>query len=142
MEINRAIREQVIQDLQLAEKYSQNIPITRWFRGLPGVVNVESELPAIAVAVTEGEVAAGNFSAQSWTGILTVRIFVKGDVDIDSTLDSYGEMVREKLDIHYTANRLLTNFNRHSFQYARDEQSPWGTLDLNFTIEYTEEVSE
>ena len=140
MESNKRIRAQVLSDLKQALNASALEPVKAWFDGLPSNEVSEAELTAIAVSLQEGESVSADMEEETWEGLLVIRIIIKSEFNVDAKLDSYGEVIRKVLNTSYNAGGLLENCNRSSYQYQRDEISPWGTLDLAFTIEYTEEV--
>jgi len=150
VEINNTIREQVISDLKagLITETGDSMVAT-FFRGNPAFIAVpefedeednESDIPAVAVSISEGQSVDEDFEEITWRSILTIRIYLVDKNNVDQELDALGEEVLKVITKHYTANGLLDLCNRHSFDYARDEEQPWGTLDLAFNIEYTEEV--
>lgn len=140
VEINKKIREKVLSDLKQALNASALEPVRSWFDGLPSNEVSEDELTAVAVSLQEGESSNADMESETWVGLLVIRIIIKSEFNVDAKLDSYGEQVRKTLTTSYSAGGLLDNCNRSSYQYQRDEILPWGTLDLAFTIEYTEEV--
>lgn len=147
MEINNRIREQVISDLQSINQES-GINIAAFFNGLPSYIEVPEDniygeggdIPAVSVSLSDGAFEPDDFDAIAWSALLTVRIYLVAKKDIDAELDAIGQKVLDVIDSHYTANGLLTLCNRSSYQYGRDEEQPWGTLDLTFNVEY-EEIS-
>jgi hypothetical protein len=141
MDVNKQIRAQVKVDLKAALDATPLLPIKRWCNGLPGIpLAADSDLPAIAIAIQEGESKdTGLMNNLFWTGVLIVRVYVDGEIDIDDTLDNYGNVIRKTLNLNYTALGLLEDCTPEAFSYDRDEQSPWGTLDLLFNIEYQED---
>ncbi|HHK8526224.1 phage tail terminator protein [Vibrio parahaemolyticus] len=140
MESNKRIRAQVLSDLKQALNASALEPVRAWFDGFPSNELSEAELTAIAVSLQEGESVSADMEEETWEGLLVIRIIIKSEFNVDAKLDSYGEVIRKALNTSYNAGGLLENCNRSSYQYQRDEIAPWGTLDLAFTIEYTEEV--
>jgi hypothetical protein len=147
MKINSDIRSAVIADLTAAA-IDKGIQLNAFFNGFPSVIAVpennadtESELPAIAVAVADGEFTSDDYGEESWQSLMIIRIYLTSDIaNVDAELDEIGQMVIETIGPHYRANGLLTTCTKSSFQYGRDDIQPWGTLDINFSIEYTEEV--
>ena len=147
MEINKAIRLQVIADLKAGLITETGDPmVATFFNGHPAFISVpkyeddESDIPALSVSISEGQITDEDFEEITWRSILTIRIYLVADNNTDEELDALGEEVLKVITKHYTANGLLDLCNRQSFEYARDEEQPWGTLDLAFNIEYTEEV--
>jgi hypothetical protein len=146
MQINSDIRLAIKTDLE-ASATDKGVTVNAFFNGFPSAIVVpedgadDSELPAIAVSISEGETVSEDFDEVTWKSVLTVRIYSTSEVnDVDVDLDVIGQMVVETIDPHYRAGGLITSCTKSSFQYGRDETQPWGTLDLNFAIEYTEEV--
>ncbi len=149
MEINNAIRKQVVADLKagLVDETGESI-IATFFNGNPRYIAVpefeaeenDTDIPAISVSVSEGQCVEEDFEEITWRSELTIRIYLVADNNTEQELDALGEEVLKIITKHYTANGLLDLCNRQSFGYAQDEEQPWGTLNLAFTIEYTEEV--
>jgi len=134
MNINDLIRQQVIVDLQ------QELPEVTFFNGRPVSIAVgsdgeeDSELPAIAVYLDEGEATDAGFDSEEWQAVLHVEVFVLATNDTDPVLDGFGERVNNVITRHYTADNLLDGCSRRSFNYTRDDEQPWGTLDLTYLI--------
>lgn len=148
MQINNRIREQVVKDLSSAMVDSNGKPLVkRIFNGFPAFLEVadpsipdSGDLPAIGVSISEGESDEDSMESETWKAALTVRIYLESSNHVESELDALGEKVLETIGTHYTADGLLDNCNRQGFSYVRDEEQPWGMLDLTFIIEYNEEV--
>jgi hypothetical protein len=147
MKIHSDIRSAVIADLTAAA-IDKGIQVNAFFNGFPSTIVVPEtgddtnrELPAIAVALSEGEFISDDFEEESWQSLMTIRIYSTSDVNnVDVELDVIGQVVIEAMGPHYRAGGLITTCTKSSFQYGRDDIQPWGTLDINFSIEYTEEV--
>jgi hypothetical protein len=146
MNKNSLIRAAVIADLETADTSAL---VTTYFDGFPSTIEVSSddsddsndELPAVAVSISEGEVTDSDFEEVTWQAVMTIRIYrLSTTNEVDNELDVIGQMIMEAFGPHYRANGLITTCTKSSFQYGRDDVQPWGTLDLNFTIEYSEEV--
>ena len=147
MKINDLIRQQIMSDLEIGMVSDAGDPmVASFFNGFPAFIEVpemdgyKGDIPAIAVSISEGQNIDEDFEEITWRAILTIRIYLVADNHTDPELDALGEEVLKVITKHYTANGLLDLCNRQSFGYERDEEQPWGTLDLAFTIEYTEEV--
>jgi len=134
LKINNDIRMQVISDIKTTLALTSLEPIKKYFNGHPGSLS-ESELPAISVGISDGE-DKSDLSTEKWESALTVRIYVKGVLDVDSELDVYSEEIRALFDSEYVVNGLVETCNRGAFSYQRDEVMPWGILDLIYIIEY------
>ena len=146
MEINNRIREQVISDLKVGMVTDSGDPmVATFFNGLPAFIEVpemegyEGDIPAVAVAINDGQPVDEDFEEITWQAVLTVRIYLVADNHTDPELDAFGQKVLSVVGKHYSANGLISLCNRRGFDYERDDEQPWGMLDLAFTIEYTEE---
>ncbi|WP_165311050.1 phage tail terminator protein [Vibrio ziniensis] len=149
MEINDLIRKQVIADLTAALNPEEGEPtIVTFFNGLPSYIEVPQDpldddvgdLPAIAVALADGQMIEADMSENTWSATLIVRIYLLANTHVDAELDEIGKKVLSTIGAHYSGNGLLDTCNRSGFEYGRDDEQPWGMLDLLFKIEYIEEV--
>ncbi|WP_417519833.1 phage tail terminator protein [Marinobacter sp.] len=149
MEINRQIRQQVISDLKAKLNPPDGEPtIATFFDGFPAYINVPEssiydeggDIPAIAVSLGDGEPGASSMSEITWSAKMIVRVYLVADTDVDADLDALGQAVLKVIGQHYSAAGLLENCNRSGFDYVRDDEQPWGMLDLIFNVEYNEEV--
>lgn len=140
MSVNNQIRQAIIDDLKptLGSGYT-------YFNGLPQSIEVgvdsdsETQLPAVAVFIEEGEVTDADFESEEWAGVLHVQLFDVAANDIEPVLDAVAEQVLTVIDRHYTAQGLLSNCSRNGFSYSKDEDLPWGVLDLTFIITWETE---
>ncbi|ELV8603661.1 phage tail terminator protein [Vibrio vulnificus] len=146
MEINNRIREQVIRDLKVGMVTDTGDPmVATFFNGSPSFIQVpeiedDGDIPAVAVAISDGQSTEESLDEITWQAIMTVRVYLVADNDTEPELDAFGEKILSLIGTNYDANGLLSLCNRRSFDYGRDDEQPWGTLDLLFTIEYTEEI--
>ncbi|HAS6253071.1 TPA: hypothetical protein RQL13_003574 [Vibrio vulnificus] len=146
MEINNRIRKQVISDLTVGMVTDSGDPmVAAFFNGSPSFIQVpeiddDGDIPAVAVAISDGQSTEESLDEITWQAIMTVRVYLVADNDTDPELDAFGETILSLIGTNYDANGLLSLCNRRSFDYGRDDEQPWGTLDLLFTIEYTEEI--
>lgn len=140
MSINNDIRSAVIADLTavLGESFT-------YFNGRPASVEVnsdpegEDDLPAVAVFIDEGKVTDAGMGEEEWTAALHVEIFLRVAGDMDAELDAFGDQILQVITRHYDANSILSGCGRSGFSYTRDDEQPWGTLDLTFDIEWETE---
>jgi len=136
MIINDDIRQAVIAALSAQDA----IPEATYFNGRPYSIAVgedgeeDSELPAIAVYLDEGEATDEDFDTEEWSATLHVEVFALATNQMDAYLDGFGERIRQVIDRHFTAGGLLSSCSRKGFNYTRDEEQPWGTLDLTYVI--------
>lgn len=147
MDINDRIRKQVLADLRtgLIDEKGQSL-IALFVNGLPGELALSdpsypeqgSDIPALSVALSDGQCIEADLNAITWQAMLSIKIFLEASNFTDPELDILGEKVRMIIGATYTAAGLLNNCNRSSFDYGRDEQQPWGILELNYAIEYEE----
>lgn len=151
MDINDRIRKQVLADLTAKLNPADGVTtITTFFNGLPSFIEVSADpldddlgdLPAIAVSLSEGVPIDSDMSEITWSATLLVRIYLMTKTDIDAELDAIGQKILATIGQYYSANGLLDNCNRSGFEYGRDDEQPWGMLDLLFKVEYIEEVSQ
>ncbi len=96
------------------------------------------DIPAVAVSIGDGAPVEDDFEEATWQATMTIRIYLNATNAVDTELDILGQKVIKAIDQHYTANGLLELCNRRGFEYGRDDEQPWGMLDLSFLIEYTE----
>ncbi|OAT47006.1 phage tail terminator protein [Providencia heimbachae] len=113
-----------------------HIPNINLYDGRP--VNFdESELPVIAVYLTEPHPDSNYLDSNQWMAILHVELFLKA-AKTDSDLDKW---VEEKLypAIESISNLgdVLTDMTPKGFDYDRDdEMALWASVDLTYQIEY------
>lgn len=140
MSINNQIREAVIADLTavLGGGFT-------YFNGRPASVEVstdpdtDDQLPAVAVFVDEGKATNSGFGDEEWSAVLHVEIFQLALNDMDSALDAISDQILQVITRHYDASGILAGCDRSGFNYTRDDEQPWGTLDLTFDIEWETE---
>ncbi|OCH31325.1 hypothetical protein A6E13_01990 [Aliivibrio fischeri] len=147
MEINTKIREQVISDLKSGLLTDSGDPmVATFFNGLPAFIEVpemegyEGDIPAVSVSLSDGTATDEDFDAITWQAVLNIRVYLVADNSTDPELDKFGSEILKIITRNYTANGLLSLCNRTSYDYGRDDEQPWGTLDLAFTVEYCEEA--
>lgn len=148
MEINNRIREQVKSDLESGMKAQGQSQIALFSNGTPATLQIPDpsypeqpcDLPAIAVSLSEGQSIRDDFDEETWQASLIVRIYLVVDNNLEQELDAISQQVRNVLHRDYKADGLLTLFNIAAYDYAQDDDLPWGTLDLIFTVEYNEEA--
>lgn len=148
MDINNRIREQVKTDLAAAMLTEDGSSLIKTFHnGVPFFLEVadpsdayaEGDIPALSVSLSEGTPTSDDFSENTWQATMTVRLYQQASNLIEQSLDELGQVVIETLGTHYDASGLLETCNRSGFDYGRDDEQPWGTLDLYFSVQYTEE---
>lgn len=143
MDINKKVRQQVINDLQKQLINDQGEPlVVSYFSGKGEPVCASDdgqtgylEVPAIAVYLLEGEASHDEFDVEAWGCLLSIEIMDLATNQLDDALDEIGEKVRQIISMNYNASGLLTNCNRTGFNYVREDGSPWGSLILSFSIE-------
>lgn len=147
MEINTQIRDQVIADLKSGLLTDSGDPmVATFFNGLPAFIEVpemegyEGDIPAVSVSLADGTAIDEDFDEVTWQAVLNIRVYLVADNFTDPELDKFGSEILKIITRHYTANGLLSLCNRTSYDYGRDDEQPWGTLDLAFTVEYCEEA--
>ena len=136
MEANRSVREQVIKDIKRAFE-SCELDVKKWSSGIPALLNVDNDFPAISVSLHQGENIEGLDS--TFRSQLMIRILVAASDGLDDELDSYGQVILNVLapqESDYTAASHLDVCNFVGFDYSRDDSQPWGALDIIFNIEY------
>ena len=136
METNRSVREQVIKDIKRAFE-SCELDVKKWSSGIPALLNVDCDFPAVSVSLHQGENTEGLDSTVR--AQLMVRILVAANHELDDELDKYGQRILDVLvpqESDYTAASHLDVCNFVGFDYSRDDSQPWGALDIIFNIEY------
>lgn len=97
----------------------------------------DTELPVIAVYLTDAQPVQKYLDANIWTAVLHVELFLKSS-NPDAKLDSW---VEAKL---FPAIATLTNLSEvinsmtpQGYNYDRDdEMAYWASVDLTYLIEY------
>lgn len=143
VEINKNIRQQVINDLKQFLIDEQGVSLVEVYfsgRGEPVCASDDGqtgylEVPAIAVYFTEAEASYDDFDAEEWDAILNIEIMDLATNQLDDALDFIGEKVRQTISRYYTAANLLTGCNRAGFNYVREDGAPWGSLILSFNVQ-------
>lgn len=128
---NPAIRAAVITHLK------ENISdVLTWFDGRPGNIDV-SELPAIAVYVTDTRKTADYLDEASWSAVLHVEIFLKAKAT-DTELDKFIETeVIPFMDSIPALDELLESRDVIGYDYQRDDEMMyWGSADYQVSISY------
>lgn len=140
MSINNQIRLAVIADLtaELGSGFT-------YFNGRPATVEVNTDpdvaddLPAVAVFLEDGKVTDSDFGSEEWGATLHIEIFDIAVNDMDAALDAVSDQVLLVIERHYDAGGILSACGRAGFNFTRDDEQPWGTLDLTFDIEWETE---
>ncbi|WP_409264122.1 phage tail terminator protein [Providencia heimbachae] len=113
-----------------------HIPNINIYDGRP--VNFdESELPVIAVYLTEPRPDPKYLDASQWTAILHIELFLKA-AKSDSVLDSWvEEKLYPAIESMSNLGDALTDMTTKGYDYDRDdEMALWASVDLTYQIEY------
>jgi len=137
MDIIEQIKAQVISDVQPLLGASFTV-----FNGVPQSIQVaddeysDDELPAVAVFVSDAQVTDESFDSEEWAGVLHVVLYDVSSNQVEQVLNGYSETVHSVVTRDYTANGLLLSCARSSLASEKDNELPWGMLDLMFNIEW------
>ncbi|ETT08716.1 phage tail terminator protein [Providencia alcalifaciens] len=130
MIVHTRIRNTVIQHL------NERFPNIKTYDGRPTHFD-ESELPIIAVYLTEPRPDPYYLDSNQWTAILHLELFLKSSVP-DATLDKWVEeklypAVADMTDL----GEVITDMTPKGYDYDRDdEMSLWASVDLSYQIKY------
>lgn len=130
MIVHTRIRNTVIQHL------NERFPNIKTYDGRPTHFD-ESELPVIAVYLTEPRPDPYYLDSNQWTAILHLELFLKSSVS-DATLDKWVEeklypAVADMTDL----GEVITDMTPKGYDYDRDdEMSLWASVDLSYQIKY------
>ncbi|EPO2450610.1 phage tail terminator protein [Providencia rettgeri] len=124
------IRQLVIEGLKTS------LPKLSIYDGRP--VNFdESELPVVAVYLTEPHPDPKYLDSNQWTAILHIELFLKA-AKTDSDLDKWvEEKLYPAIENMSSLGDVLTDMTPKGFDYDRDdEMALWASVDITYQIEY------
>lgn len=107
-----------------------------FFDGRPAFLDT-TDLPAVAVYLTDAESTGDYVDGDRWQAVLHVEIFLKS-TDPDSALDSWME--REIYPVMQdvpTLMELIEGIKPIGYDYRRDEEATtWGSADFMHAVTY------
>ncbi|TBL58188.1 phage minor tail U family protein [Hafnia paralvei] len=109
---------------------------TTYFDGRPGFIDA-SDLPAVAVYLTEAQCVCSELDSDTWEANLHVEVFLKA-AQPDSALDEWMErrIYPALQDIPALAS-LIRTITPLGYEYQRDnDMVTWGSADLTYTLTY------
>ncbi|EBS7338325.1 phage tail protein [Salmonella enterica] len=133
MSIHSEIRRAIIATLKAADNKGD----TTFFDGRPVVIE-ESDLPAVAVYLSEAQCTGTEVDGDIWSAVLHVEVFLKA-TQPDSTLDERMEnQVYPALGNVPGLGNLIRTMAAQGYNYQRDdEMAMWGSADLTYDITYS-----
>ncbi|WP_420029710.1 phage tail terminator protein [Moellerella wisconsensis] len=120
----------------IIEGLKSHIPDLTIYDGRP--VNFdESELPVIAVYLTEPRPIPEYLDLNQWSAILHIELFLKA-AKSDSVLDSWVETKLYPAISQLTGlGDVVTDMTTKGYDYDRDDEMMlWASVDLTYQIEY------
>lgn len=133
MSIHSEIRRAIIATLKAADNKGD----TTFFDGRPVVIE-ESDLPAVAVYLSEAQCTGTEVDGDIWSAVLHVEVFLKA-TQPDSVLDERMEnQVYPALGNVPGLGNLIRTMAAQGYNYQRDdEMAMWGSADLTYDITYS-----
>lgn len=133
MSIHSEIRRAIITTLKAADDKGD----TTFFDGRPVVIE-ESDLPAVAVYLSEAQCTGTEVDGDIWSAVLHVEVFLKA-TQPDSSLDERMEnQVYPALGNVPELGNLIRTMAAQGYNYQRDdEMAMWGSADLTYDITYS-----
>lgn len=133
MSIHSEIRRAIIATLKAADNKGD----TTFFDGRPVVIE-ESDLPAVAVYLSEAQCTGTEVDGDIWSAVLHVEVFLKA-TQPDSALDERMEnQVYPVLGNVPGLGNLIRTMAAQGYNYQRDdEMAMWGSADLTYDITYS-----
>lgn len=99
----------------------------------------DDELPALSVYFTAGDSEYTFDHEAETTAQVIVEITLKEPGNLDGALDEKANAVQQLLRDNPFLDGLVGGMYRTNFNYDRDEESSVGTLQLTYTVNYTDE---
>lgn len=101
------------------------------------VMNIdENQVPLAMVYFDEGSVALRGMDGKETDALLIVEIVGKATIDLDDVLDDLAEQVETLLDNSGNFGGLVQVLSQTGFSYNRDDNSPLGTIALNYRVNF------
>lgn len=142
MGIKKQIRTTLVRLLTEHFASSDKPQVAQFFASFPQSLfvsddpNEADDLPAVAVAIPEGNLAE---SLDGQAAILTIRIYASMEIhNMVDILEAIEDEIKSLMGDDFDCNGLLENCAYSGFAHAMDDEMPWGTLDLNYNIDYLE----
>lgn len=107
-----------------------------YFDGRPGFVDT-SDLPAVAVYLTEAKCVGSELDGDVWEATLHVEVYLKA-AQPDSALDEWMEcLIYPALQDIPALASLIRTLDAQGYEYQRDaDMVTWGSADLTYTLTY------
>jgi hypothetical protein len=101
------------------------------------VMNLDvNQVPLVMVYFDEGSTGLKGMDSRETDAGLFVEIVAKATVDLDDVLDDLAEEVENLLDESGKLNGLVKVLSQTGFGYNRDDNSPLGTITLNYRVNF------
>ena len=101
------------------------------------LMNIDpKQVPLAMVYFDEGSTALKGMEGRETDAGLFVEIVGKSAIDLDDFLDDLAEEVENILDDNKTLGGLVKVLSQTGFSYNRDDQSPFGTIALNYRVNF------
>lgn len=107
-----------------------------YFDGRPVFIEA-SDLPAVAVYLTDAQYTAEDIDGDSWEATLHIEVFLKASQP-DSVLDEWMEnQIYPALQSVPELDALINTMTQQGYDYQRDnDMVTWGSADLTYGITY------
>lgn len=107
-----------------------------YFDGRPVFIEA-SDLPAVAVYLTDAQYTAEDIDGDSWEATLHIEVFLKSSQP-DSALDEWMEcQIYPALQSVPELDALINTMTQQGYDYQRDnDMVTWGSADLTYGITY------
>lgn len=101
------------------------------------VMNIDiNQVPLAMVYFDEGSTALKGMSSRETDAGLFIEIVAKATVDLDDVLDDLAEEVETRLEASGKLDGLVKVLSQTGFGYNRDDNSPLGTITLNYRVNF------
>jgi len=101
------------------------------------VTNIDiNQVPLIMVYFDEGSVGIKGMEGQETDAGLIIEIVAKANTDLDDALDELAEQVETLLKASGQLGGLVNVLSQTGFSYNRDDNSPLGTIALNYRVNF------
>ncbi|CQR14526.1 TPA: phage tail terminator protein [Yersinia enterocolitica] len=132
MNKHTAIRTAVLDALRA----SINDPSVTFFDGRPGFLDV-TDLPAVAVYLTDSESTGEYIDGDHWRSVLHVEVFLKAKSP-DSALDEWMEnKIYPVMGDIPPLYEQVESISPLGYDYRRDDEAiTWGSSDISYSLSY------
>ena len=101
------------------------------------LMNIDpSQVPLAMVYFDEGSTALKGMSERETDATLIVEIVGKATVELDDVLDDLAEIVEQNVEDSGKLGGLVKVLSETGFSYNRDDNSPFGTIALNYRVNF------